>query len=383
VSVKYKLNSYTEWSKLKEVIVGIPDNYFYHHLDISFRLFYYENIYTPLSKNKKKIINQENKDSLSPYIKIHERIVIELQEDIKLFISALEDFGINVLRPEPLSFSEELITPFWTSRATPPLNIRDQTLILGNNIIETAPHVRARYFENDYIKPIFYEYFDKGANWISMPKPTLSKDSLDPSYFTDNDISSDDFLKDDIGSSLNNLSYEIVFDGAQCIRLGKDIIVNVANYNHNIGLKWLKRIFGQQYRFHKFYRMADNHIDSIILPLKPGMLLLRDSTYKRFLPEAMKSWEILYPPEVNLARFPSYKEINFNLSSKFIDMNVLSLDEDTVIVNSLYPELIKLLESKKMNVIPVRHRHRRLFGGGFHCFTLDTVREGTCENYFD
>jgi N-dimethylarginine dimethylaminohydrolase len=32
-------------------------------------------------------------------------------------------------------------------------------------------------------------------------------------------------------------------------------------------------------------------------------------------------------------------------------------------------------------VVPVRHRHRRLFGGGFHCFTLDTVRDGPVENY--
>ena len=34
-------------------------------------------------------------------------------------------------------------------------------------------------------------------------------------------------------------------------------------------------------------------------------------------------------------------------------------------------------------VVPVRHRHRRLFGGGFHCFTLDTVREGGPEDYLD
>ena len=32
--------------------------------------------------------------------------------------------------------------------------------------------------------------------------------------------------------------------------------------------------------------------------------------------------------------------------------------------------------------IPLRHRHRRLFGGGFHCFTLDTVRDGGPEDYF-
>ncbi|MBA3978033.1 MAG: glycine amidinotransferase, partial [Nitrosopumilus sp.] len=73
---------------------------------------------------------------------------------------------------------------------------------------------------------------------------------------------------------------------------------------------------------------------------------------------------------------------NLILTSKYIDLNVLSVDEDKVIVNSLFPELIQTLEKHKMTPIPVRHRHRRLFGGGFHCFTLDTVRAGSMENYF-
>ncbi|MEK8174880.1 hypothetical protein NKH77_54960 [Streptomyces sp. M19] len=45
------------------------------------------------------------------------------------------------------------------------------------------------------------------------------------------------------------------------------------------------------------------------------------------------------------------------------------------------PELMRELERHGFTVVPVRHRHRRLFGGGFHCFTLDTVREGGPEDY--
>ncbi len=62
-------------------------------------------------------------------------------------------------------------------------------------------------------------------------------------------------------------------------------------------------------------------------------------------------------------------------------MNVLSIDENTVVVNSLYPELIRVLEGRRFTVVPVAHRHRRLAGGGFHCFTLDTVRSGGREDY--
>ncbi|GAA2354018.1 hypothetical protein GCM10010376_91140 [Streptomyces violaceusniger] len=60
---------------------------------------------------------------------------------------------------------------------------------------------------------------------------------------------------------------------------------------------------------------------------------------------------------------------------------MLSVDPDTVLVNEACPELARTLEEAKFTVVPVQHRHRRLFGGGFHCFTLATVREGGPEEY--
>lgn len=42
---------------------------------------------------------------------------------------------------------------------------------------------------------------------------------------------------------------------------------------------------------------------------------------------------------------------------------------------------MRTLEKHRFTVVPVRHRHRRLFGGGFHCFTLDTVRAAGPEDY--
>lgn len=54
-----------------------------------------------------------------------------------------------------------------------------------------------------------------------------------------------------------------------------------------------------------------------------------------------------------------------------------------MIVNDACLGLIRTLGDHKFTVVPVRHRHRRLFGGGFHCFTLDTVRTGGPEDYLD
>jgi N-dimethylarginine dimethylaminohydrolase len=45
--------------------------------------------------------------------------------------------------------------------------------------------------------------------------------------------------------------------------------------------------------------------------------------------------------------------------------------------------LIKLLETHGLDVIPIKLRHSKLMGGGFHCITLDTRRKGALERYFD
>lgn len=365
------VHSFDEWTRLRQVIVGHAGGYRYHHLDTSFALFFYENLYEPLSL----VIDD------GQHAEIPESILDELQEDIQALVIALEDYGATVLRPAEMTSQSQVITPWWTSISNPPLNVRDQTIILGNHIVETAPHVRARIVENDCLKPIFYDFFDAGSNWISMPRPSLAKGTLDPSYFLDEGFSVERALSTDSALAIKGLGYELVFDGAQCIRLGADVLVNVGNRNHELALTWLRRTLGHQFRFHRIHRLADNHVDSILLPLKPGLLLLRDPKYLDFLPVALQRWDVIIAPPIDEARFPIYDGQLLHLASKYIDMNLLSLDENTVIVNSLYPELCQVLESRGFEVIRVRHRHRRLFGGGFHCFTLDCVREGGLETY--
>lgn len=366
------VNSYDEWTRLQEVIVGRAENYFSHDLDTSFRLFYYDNVRPTLHGAR----------GLRTSLEIPAYLVDELQEDIEGFVTALTDCRVNVLRPALLKEPAVINSPHWTSRQTPPLNVRDQTIILGNTILETAPHVRSRYFENDYLKPAFYCYLRGGSRWLAMPRPALVRGSLDPGYFVNQGIDVSDVMAD-LAGEIPGIGYELIFDGAQCIRVGRDVLVNVASENHRLALSWLNANFSDTFRFHQLDAIADSHIDSIIVPLRPGLVLLRSPEYRAALPKAMQKWDAIYAPQVSEDHFPNYSNFGFNIASRYIDINVLSVDEDTVIVNSLCPELIKLLEEHGITAIPVRHRHRRLFGGGFHCFTLDTVRSGGCENYLD
>ena len=56
-------------------------------------------------------------------------------------------------------------------------------------------------------------------------------------------------------------------------------------------------------------------------------------------------------------------------------MNVLNIDENTIIVNEDSINVIEQLNKLKFNVIPIKFRHSELFAGGIHCSTLDLERE--------
>lgn len=63
-------------------------------------------------------------------------------------------------------------------------------------------------------------------------------------------------------------------------------------------------------------------------------------------------------------------------------MNMLMLSPTLAAVDPTQLPLIKLLESRGIDVMPCLLRHGRVLGGGVHCITLDTRRTGKLESYF-
>jgi N-dimethylarginine dimethylaminohydrolase len=55
-------------------------------------------------------------------------------------------------------------------------------------------------------------------------------------------------------------------------------------------------------------------------------------------------------------------------------LNLLSLDERTVVVDRKQDKLVEQLSKHGIMSIPMRLRHARTLGGSFHCVTLDTHR---------
>ena len=88
------------------------------------------------------------------------------------------------------------------------------------------------------------------------------------------------------------------------------------------------------------------------------------------LPKFMNSYKKIYVNDIEARTFH-----NFPFASKWIGMNILSIDPETVIVDPFYQKLIALLKNQKYNVITTPLTHSRTLGGGLHCVTCDLERE--------
>lgn len=374
------LSSYDDWSPLREIVVGSADGYREHVADLSFDLFFYDNL------------TQDNQTPSRGYyprlggprvegrrLAIKQRYVEELNEDVEGIADALVAAGVTVLRPMRVT-AGDVRTPAWSAPVLPPLNIRDNTLIMGNEVIETPPILRARYFETNFLKPIFMSYFARGARWTQMPRPWMTDASFDLEAYGERTIGSTEGVTS-ASPTPYDVGIEMMIDAAQCLRLGGDLVVNIATANHALACEWLERHLAGRFRVHRIYRLTDGHIDSAVLALRPGVLLIRARDVVDYLPPELKRWKMIVSPEPRGSSFPEYDDDDLILTSQYIDLNVLSIDPDTVMVNDGCPDLARTLEQNGFTTIPVRHRHRRLFGGGLHCFTLDTVREGGPDDY--
>lgn len=363
-----EVKSYTEWQPLEEIIVGSIFNVRTPTFDPSFRLFFNDNF-------------ADGYFFADDEFDLPNKFVEEGCEDLEEYANILRKEGIIVRRPEIVKSAEPVIfnTPYnWRGYLTPALNVRDQTMIYGSKIIETPPLIRTRSYENDLLKPLFYEYMRKGATWICAPRPMMTDKSFDLSYLQQQNSPNIPDLK----PSPYDIGFEMMIDAAQCIRFGQDIVVNTANANHRLGLQWLRSVL-PDVRFHEI-SIADSHIDGRLVPLAPGKLLIdaRRIPTKDMLPLVLQKWDIIPVTKDDLSE-EAYEYEDISLASIAIDINVLSLDEKKVVVNAAAKGVIKLLEKHGFTPVPVRFRHGRVLGGAFHCVTLDIRRKGECERFLD
>jgi glycine amidinotransferase len=346
------VNTWNEWDPLEEVIVGVawgahvpPGN-------------------DPLSELDETMMGMGGQPF--PF-----ELVARVQAQIDAFAQVLEAEGVTVRRPAPYDLSAGTGTPFFSAPCGYNfMNARDLVLIVGDEIIEAPTASRTRYFETLAYRPLFKEYFRKGARWTSAPKPELS----DRAYNT-KDVREALDLRQEMTSE-----YEPVFDAADFVRCGRDIFAQRGARTNRFGIEWLRRHLGGGFRIHEVETTCrfSVHIDTTFVPIGPGRVLVNPRWIGK-LPDAVKGWDVLEAPEPEGTSEPFRGVVRE--TSPYIAMNVFLLDEERIFVDAQQTTLIRMLKDRGMKPIAVPFELPPYLGGGFHCVTLDIRRRGTLQSY--
>jgi scyllo-inosamine-4-phosphate amidinotransferase 1 len=165
---------------------------------------------------------------------------------------------------------------------------------------------------------------------------------------------------------------DMVLDAANVCRLGDTWLFLESASGNRAAYKWLCEQFPKvNIELCNFY--AGVHIDSTIVPLREGLVLLNASRVnKDNCPRAFDYWEKIWVTDEMIVPQSFYQ---YPYASKWIAMNMLVLDPETVILDAAQNELITLLNKHGIDTIPLTLSHSRTLGGGFHCVTLDTRRQ--------
>ncbi|MBD2015192.1 amino acid adenylation domain-containing protein [Microcoleus sp. FACHB-53] len=357
--------SYNEWDPLEEVIVGIVDG----AMVPSWHTIHRATVLPGQEKQMDSLAKRTEKQPL-PY---PEWLVQAASKCVEEFAHILESEGVIVRRPDVVDYSASFRTPDWeVMNGFCAANPRDVFLVIGNEIIEAPMADRTRYFESWAYRSLLKEYLKAGAKWVAAPKPQLLDTQYDPDYKTSAPGEEMRFVITE---------FEPTFDAADFVRFGRDIFVQKSHVTNSLGIEWVRRHLGDEYRVHEVQSLCPQalHIDTTLVPLAPGKVLVNPLFIDvDNLPDYFKSWDILLAPKPNRTPMTLY---DTKVISQWVNMNVLSLDEERVIVEKSQESTIAALKDWGFKPIPCEFESYYPFLGSFHCATLDVRRRGVLRSY--
>lgn len=302
-----KIHSFNEWERLRSVVVGLALHANWPATDPVYALEKQKTTWT---------------DSDPPVGPVPQWIVDETEEDLSALCEVLSLAGVEVHRPREIDW----VAVDGMYNYCP----RDRLLIAGNTVVDPAMMYPCR----------------------------------------DQEIAALDFVTDSAPVASMPRNAGMTLDAANICRLDDSWLYLESSSGNHAAAQWLAEQFPSiNIEVCNFY--AGVHIDSTVVPLREGLVLLNASRIRpEQCPQVFANWDKIWVKDCVARSFYQYP-----YASKWIGMNMLCIDPTTVIVDSLQKEIITTLEQKKFTVIPLELRHSRTLGGGFHCVTLDLWRQ--------
>ena len=256
---------------------------------------------------------------------VPQAIIDQANRELDVLSETLARHGVTVYRPRPMDFVAEKGMYNYCPR--------DRLLVWGNTVVDVNMMYPCR---NQEIKN-YYSVLSQAQNIMTMPR--------------------------DRG---------MVMDAANVCRLGDTWLFLESASGNRAAYEWLSEKFPEvNIELCNFY--AGVHIDSTVVPLRQGLVLLNASRVNPDnCPRAFKDWEKIWVNDDMIVTQDFYQ---YPYASKWIAMNMLALDPETVILDANQTQLITILKQHGIDSIPLTLSHSRTLGGGFHCVTLDIRRQ--------
>jgi N-dimethylarginine dimethylaminohydrolase len=326
--------SKNEWSTLKKVIVGVADDATIPLVDTSLRVVNYAHF--------------EN-ESLIPQGAYPQQVIDEANEDLEIFCNFLKKENVEVIRPD------KTVKPLYYNYCP-----RDSVLIYDDLILATPQPLRSRKDEYLAMDNIFKDYTKFGIKYLSK---TINRN--DELYNT-NCIGNKNIL------ALTEA--EPCFDAANILRANDDLYYLVSNSGNELGADYLQDLVGNKATVHKLKDIYSfMHLDSTMAFLREGLILLNPSRIKSIdqLPKKLQTWDVIWAAEPeNIGHYPGYCN-----ASPWLNINLFSVNPRLVALLDGQHNLRKQLEKHGIDCAMLPGRQQRTLGGGFHCVTLDLIRE--------
>jgi scyllo-inosamine-4-phosphate amidinotransferase 1 len=253
---------------------------------------------------------------------VPQHIIDETNEDLQRFVDTLKLLNVQVSRPNPLNFQQ--LDGFYNYCP------RDRLLVYGSVVVDPAMMYPCR----DQEIAAYQDVIAQASEVKVMPR-----------------------------------NAGMVLDAANILRINNKWVFLESASGNRAAYDWLCEQFPfVDIELCRFY--AGVHIDSTISILNDGLVVLNASRVNESnCPRVFRGWRKIYVDDVVAQDFYQYP-----YASKWIALNMFSVNPSTVIVDAAQTTLIRTLEQHSMTVIPLTLRHSRTLGGGFHCVTLDLER---------
>lgn len=303
------INSRNEWDPLESIVVGLASHANWPTNDPVFA---------------QEASKTTWKDTPVPSGPVPAWITDEANRELDTLSEHLVRFGVTVYRPRPMDH----VRYQGMSTYCP----RDRLLVYGDTVVDCAMMYPCR----DQELMTYASVLEQARRVISMPR-----------------------------------NAGLVLDAANICRLGDTWLCLESDSGNRAAYEWLQEQFpAVTMELCNFY--AGVHIDSTIVPLREGLVLLNASRVNEDnCPQVFRDWEKIWVTDDMIVPQDFHE---YPYASKWIGMNMLAVDPETVIMDAGQTHLQTLLRGRGISVVPLTLTHARTLGGGFHCVTLDLNR---------